>query len=385
MSGLDRKRHVAVVGHRADDRLYGAERSLLDILAAVDRGTYELSCVLPRANHEYARAVAGHGADVSVFPYEWWNRGRPPDEQAVARFETLFRDRRVDLVHVNTITLMEPLLAARRLDVPSVVHAREIITEDPHLAKLLGDDPESIIRTVQATADFIIANSEATHSLYRKEERSFRLYNGIDVDRFDLPNELDAGPLRVGIISSNEPHKGIEHFVRLATLASRYRREMQFVIIGPRTPHLLAFEAAVRRGEGPVNLRLVDYVADPVDAVRQVNVVVSLSLVAESFGRTIVEAMAARRPVVGYRSGALPEIVRDCLDGFLIAPLDVASALNHLGVLADDPERVVTMGCSARRRAKALFSRAVFGSRLNEIYGHILEQWTRRTAVGIPR
>ena len=42
---------------------------------------------------------------------------------------------------------------------------------------MFGDDPSAIVRTILAASDFIIANSDATHRLYRKGDRSFRLYN----------------------------------------------------------------------------------------------------------------------------------------------------------------------------------------------------------------
>src|SRR5262249_27696892 len=128
-----------------------------------------------------------------------------------------------------------------------------------------------------------------------------------------------------------------------------------------------------RREKVPVNLRFTDYVADPVDAVRQVNVVVSFSVVAESFGRTLAEAMAGRRPVIAYDHGAAPELVRHGIEGFVIPPFDIEGALVHIETLADNPERVAAMGDAGRARAKELFAPAVFASHLNEIYDRIFE------------
>ena len=48
-----RKPHIVIVGHMAGSEFYGAERSLLSLLAAIDRSRYEVSCVLPEAREEY--------------------------------------------------------------------------------------------------------------------------------------------------------------------------------------------------------------------------------------------------------------------------------------------------------------------------------------------
>ena len=129
-----------------------------------------------------------------------------------------------------------------------------------------------------------------------------------------------------------------------------------------RTAHVEELERLVQQANVPVNLRFTGYVAEPIEAIRQVNVLMSLSLVAESFGRTLAEAMAARRPVIAYTSGAAPEFVRDGIDGFLIPSVDLTQALTHLETLADDLARVSAMGNAGRARVKELFAPSVFAA-----------------------
>src|SRR5262249_42091767 len=142
---------------------------------------YEVTCVFPAGNGTYLRKVAQHTKRIHVFPYDWWKLDRLSHAPSVSRFERIFRRERVDLVHVNTITLLDPLTAARRLGVPSIVHARELIREDADLAAFFGADPDAIVRTVRGAADFIIGNSDETRRTFGREGRSFRLYNGVDV------------------------------------------------------------------------------------------------------------------------------------------------------------------------------------------------------------
>jgi phosphatidylinositol alpha-1,6-mannosyltransferase len=72
--------------------------------------------------------------------------------------------------------------------------------------------------------------------------------------------------------------------------------------------------------------------------------------------RAALEAMAAGRPVVARRVGALPETVVEGATGLLLdddAPDTVAAAL---ATLLGDPARARAMGWAGRRRAEAVFA-----------------------------
>jgi glycosyltransferase involved in cell wall biosynthesis len=72
--------------------------------------------------------------------------------------------------------------------------------------------------------------------------------------------------------------------------------------------------------------------------------------------RAVLEAMAAGRPVVARRVGALPETVADGETGLLVPddrPESVAAALESI---LGDPERAQAMGQAGRRRAETEFS-----------------------------
>jgi glycosyltransferase involved in cell wall biosynthesis len=164
-------------------------------------------------------------------------------------------------------------------------------------------------------------------------------------------------------------------------LASRSNPELQFVAIGPTNDLTAALERSVRDKWPPVSLLFEGYVADSVEAIAKVNVVVSLSTVAESFGRTMVEAMAARRPVVAYANGAIPELVRHGRDGFIVPPFDIARMLEYLEMLAGDRLLLTEIGRNGRRRAARLFSRRQFALQLNASIGGY---WMREARAAAP-
>jgi glycosyltransferase involved in cell wall biosynthesis len=75
----------------------------------------------------------------------------------------------------------------------------------------------------------------------------------------------------------------------------------------------------------------------------------------EPFGRVVAEAMAAGVPVIASRSGGVPEIVRDGVDGLLYPMGDMEALSKAITDLASDPERRESMGRSGRERMSADF------------------------------
>jgi phosphatidylinositol alpha-1,6-mannosyltransferase len=72
--------------------------------------------------------------------------------------------------------------------------------------------------------------------------------------------------------------------------------------------------------------------------------------------RAVLEAMAAARPVVARRVGALPETVLDGQTGLLIDDDRPESVATALAALLTDPARARAMGQAGRRRAETEFS-----------------------------
>jgi len=76
----------------------------------------------------------------------------------------------------------------------------------------------------------------------------------------------------------------------------------------------------------------------------------------ETFGRTLIEAMAARKPVIASRVGGMPEVVADDESGLLVPEEDPQSLAAAIIRLLEDPSRARRMGEAGRRRVEQLFS-----------------------------
>jgi glycosyltransferase involved in cell wall biosynthesis len=77
---------------------------------------------------------------------------------------------------------------------------------------------------------------------------------------------------------------------------------------------------------------------------------VVLTSASEGTPVTIIEALAAGRPVVATKVGGVPDVVEEGETGFLVRPRDTHALAERLEILARDPERRVAMGTAGRER-----------------------------------
>ncbi|MGI8836166.1 MAG: glycosyltransferase family 4 protein [Pyrinomonadaceae bacterium] len=103
------------------------------------------------------------------------------------------------------------------------------------------------------------------------------------------------------------------------------------------------------------NVVWLGYCSDP-KPVLQASDVFLLASVGEAFGLVVPEAMACGVPVVGSRSGAIPELIAHGETGLLAAPRDADSFAAAIEKLAVDTELRREMGEKARKRVLDFFT-----------------------------
>lgn len=343
---------VLLCAHAAGETIFGAERSLLDILEACEAMRWNVIVTVPTMlNGRYIDALRAKSVAVVRVFCDQWNAQRQPCPWAIRLFARIIREHAVNMVFVNTIMVREPLMAARQENVPGIVFVREVVNHDETLQQTIGLSPQQIQRAVWELTDYIAANSAFTAGAWGKPDKTFVVGNIIDLDNLDLRNPIDPRAIRVALISSNLPKKGILDFTEIARMVFVLAPWIRMLLIGPENSHTKALLRDTDEGTPPPNLTQTGYAATPREAIAQANIVVNLSHVEETFGRTILEAMAARRPVIAYDRGALPELIEDGGNGFLVPFQDKRGVAEKIVLLATNVAQVTLMGAAGRQKA----------------------------------
>jgi glycosyltransferase involved in cell wall biosynthesis len=204
-----------------------------------------------------------------------------------------------------------------------------------------------------------------------------RIYNGVDLTRqmgdgrrFRAKYCIPENRRIVLQVSWMIPEKGIPDLLDAAKLVLGADTEAHFVIAGDgpcRQPYM---EYAAKAGIAD-RVTWTGLLEDPLsDGVYgAADVVCQLSRWQEAFCWTIAEAMACRKPVVATGVGAIPEVVRDGVSGFLVPSRQpVRAAQRILQLLGDAPLRQ-QMGDAGRARVEELFDLRRNVAELIALYG----------------
>jgi len=109
--------------------------------------------------------------------------------------------------------------------------------------------------------------------------------------------------------------------------------------------------------------------------------VVVLTSASEGTPVTIIEALAAGRPVVATRVGGVPDVVEEGETGFLVRPRDTHALAERLEILARDPERRIAMGATGRERMLGRYAVERLVDDMDRLYRELLAETTSATSV----
>jgi glycosyltransferase involved in cell wall biosynthesis len=179
-------------------------------------------------------------------------------------------------------------------------------------------------------------------------ERTLVLWPGVDVTRWCPPSERRPGTkVRLLFVGGEFERKGGLELLRWTRETSRTNWELDVV-----TEAKVEASNGVRFHSGfkPNDPRLIDL-------VQQADLFV-LPTRADMSPWVISEAKAAGKPVLSTSVGALPEMVRHGIDGWLIPPRDHAALQSRLDQILDEAPSLPQFGERARHDAEQRFNAA---------------------------
>lgn len=279
----------------------------------------------------------------------------------------------IQLVHANAAAAAEAALqACQREKLPLVYTAHGVFGHTR--AELQLAQAERIICVSECLRNLVIEKGVAPEPLRT-------VYNGIDYQHF-APDAacryavrskfgFQEDELVLGIVSriKNIEDKGHADILRMLA-AYKQQQRWRFLVVGKGRGENALLDLARQLG---VEERLVmaGHHTDVSPFIQAMDVMLLPSKF-ETFGLVLVEAMAAGKPVIGYKIGGIPEAIAHEETGFVIPPGDIEEMYTRLQWLAEEPLRRQTMGLRGVERVKSLFSQEKMLNELEGIYAEAI-------------
>lgn len=368
-----KKRNVLFVAH--DVSLGGAQLCLLELIQGLDRQQI-LPIVVVSREGPFVQEMRRLNIEVCIVPFEHWipfthRWGRWHLKKFIMHLPStvmilmgLIKKYQIDVVYTNTLICLDGAIAALLLRRRHIWHLHENLEGNNEIKSYLSH--KLVYKLVKFLSDIIIVNSKHVLNSYFNgpTNKCTVVHNGVDTDKYNNKNsnylklELGITSLTkiVAIVGTIIPIKGhMDFFVAAKQILSGYP-DCVFVVVGSGNEMLLQNLKIYTQEENiSSHFYYLGNRADIEHIMASIDVLVLASL-QEAFGRVIVEAMAASKPVVATRSGGPEEILEDGKTGFLVPIHSPESMATSVLKILHDVRLANDMGKNGRQRVESTFS-----------------------------
>lgn len=269
------------------------------------------------------------------------------------------------VVYVNTLLPIGAALYGRFTGRRVIYHVHEVSLSPAPLRWLL-------VSIARYTSSLNVYVSEAHRdALPINGVRSARVYNSLDASFVATASQAfykhrHDGVFNVLMVASLRDYKGVPEFVALAESLEGLR-DVRFELLVNDDQYDI--DRYFINRVLPDNFSIHPRVADPGAFYSTASLLLNLSRVdqwVETFGLTILEAMAFGVPVIVPPVGGPTELVADGVEGYLVDSRDPHSLSLRVRQLLLDEDKCLSMSSAARVRA-ASFSAERFGEEIRRL------------------
>jgi glycosyltransferase involved in cell wall biosynthesis len=338
----------------------GVERLLLDMADKYDATQFEIS---------YCNLFCEKNGN-GVFPSEIKRRGlgyfnipgnRLRDVPAMLyRLIRLLRKERFDIVHLHMAkATILGWAASRFVKVPLVAtrhYTYKLIAKYPAILRYLESAATRSIDRIIAISEYV-KNDMVSAGL--PAEKMIVIHNGIEIEVLDeagseseLHKPRTEGPI-IGTVGSLTPRKGHKYLITAFAQVAESYPDARLLIFG-EGPERASLEALVTSLSIEKNVDLLGFVENVPVALLSIDLYVHPAI-DEPFGIAVLEAMAAKKPIIATAVDGVTEIIRDGETGFLVAPGSAAAITDAILDVLSGRSGLKEMSERARSDVEARF------------------------------
>jgi len=362
--------------HYGEDWIRGSERSLLDLLAHLDRSRF-LPVVWSNSPALLeALAPLGLPTHRSAFSILLdYDAPRFAFHRSLGLVRTglrLVRKHGIRLVHANSGAPNQWMVpVARTARIPIVAHLHTVY--DLRERCTLG------LHQVSRAVGVSHAVLQGLLDDGMRRERTEVIYNGLDLSRLRRGDArrlradlgIPSSAIVVAAVGSLIHRKGLDILLRAMNSLRDDPADIRLLIVGEGPERRSLQELASRLGVAEVT-HFLGLREDVAAIYRDAADIATLASRRESFGLSLAEAGAVGIPAVATNVDGIPEVLVDEVTGLLVPSEDQVALAAALRRLAHDPALRQRLGRAALERVHELFTIERNVAAFEQTYGDLL-------------
>ncbi len=360
----------------------GAERCLLNLLRCLDGRSWRSVLIHHRDPRVEPLVQEARSLDVITVPVPFLPTNALSKVQITTLCGTL-KELRADVFNAHLtwpLACRNGIVAAALQRVPAIVSTLHLFVEQPYGKRvrlrqlLLSRMLHGYIAVSEAVALGLMRSFGIPRSKIRVVPNGIPMAPFADAKpraRASL-NRGTQRPVVLNIARLECRQKGQDHLLRAAVLVP----EAEFVFVGDG-PDRDRLEGQARELQVDNRVVFLGHRNDIPGLLAACDVFVLPSLW-EGLPLSILEAMAAKRPVVASRVGGNPEVIADGETGLLVPPASPEALAAAIHRILSDPALAQRLAMGGHSRVRDTFSAEVMSQRVMETYDDLLQSRTRR-------
>jgi glycosyltransferase involved in cell wall biosynthesis len=209
--------------------------------------------------------------------------------------------------------------------------------------------------------------------------------DGIDLNAsVDMDNVLKIkeefnleGQYCIGFLGRLVRGKGVDVFIRSASLVTKKHKNVRFLIVGDDPDQGKGYQEYLKRMVKLLNLQeeviFTGWRLDKFDLISVMDVLVQASSTAEGFGLTCIEAMALGKPVIATNVPGPADIIEHGKTGYLIPSKNPKAMAEAITKFIENPSLALSLAQAGKSSVEQKFNIKGKTQEIEKIYQEMME------------
>jgi glycosyltransferase involved in cell wall biosynthesis len=312
-----------------------------------------------------------------AFPIKTKSELNPKLLFCLPRIIRLVKEEKFVLLHAHTrVTQVLAAWVSRFTGVPVITTAHGYYK--PRLGRrLFGCWGKMVI----AISPLVAEELEKSHKIKKSKIRV--IYNAVDIKEYRkkileknpeavrAEHGIPQGAFLIGSISRLVKDKGHEYLLRAAAKLKKKNPHIFVLIVGDGREKK-PLEKLIHKLGLEKNAKLLSSQPDISGILSALDVFAHPATFREGFGLSMLEAMVAKIPVVTTDIWAINSIIRDRVNGYLVAPKNADALAEALKFVLENPDVAGSVAHNAFQMASQAYSSDRLAAELDTVYDEVL-------------